>query len=172
MKSKLFLVVMLVLGTFPGALLAQTRDALIGTWKLVSATDTTDKGITKDAFGKDPVGFLTYTPDGRMSATIAFGGRKPLSVPDYIAAPAEERAEAFSTFSAYAGSYTHTGNIVVHHVEVAALQNRVNTDLTRTIAKLDQNYLILRTPPYLKGGVMVNTELVWERLTSGETRSR
>jgi len=171
MKNRL-LVAAFVLLALPTTILAQSKDPLVGTWKLVSATDTTDKGITKDAFGKDPVGFLTYTPDGRMSAAIAFGGRKPLSVSDYVAAPAEERAEAFSTFSAYAGSYKHTGNTVVHHVEVAALQNRVSTDLTRTIVKLDQNHLILRTPPYLKGESMVSTELVWERLTDGETPSR
>ena len=171
MKNRLF-AASLVLLVLPATILAQSKDPLVGTWKLVSATDTTDKGTTKEAFGKDPVGFLTYTPDGRMSAIIAFGGRKSLSVSDYIAAPAQERAEAFSTFSAYAGSYKHTGNTVVHHVEVAALQNRVNTDLTRTIVKLDQNHLILRTPPYLKGGIAVNTELVWERLTNGETPSR
>ena len=172
MRGRLLIGVASILILLPSVLGAQSKEALVGTWKLVSAEDTTDKGVKKDAFGKDPVGFLTYTADGRMMAIISNGGRKSLSVPDSIAAPSEERAAAFSTFGAYAGRYTLTGDRVVHHVEVASLQNRVGTDLTRTIVKLEQNRLILRTPSFLKGGEMVTTQLEWARLTNGETPSR
>ena len=144
--------------------LATPKDSLVGTWKLISAVDTTDKGEAKAAFGQGPVGFLTYTADGRMMAIIAHGARKSLSVPDYISAPAAERAEAFASFSAYAGRYTLNGDKVIHHVEVASLQNRVGTDLTRSIVVLQGDRLVLRTPPFLKGGAMVTTELIWERL--------
>ena len=149
---------------FPSSGLAQSKDTLVGTWKLISAIDTTEKGEAKSAFGQNPVGFLTYTADGRMMAIIAHGPRKLLSVPDYTAAPAEERAEAFATFAAYAGRYTLNGDKVVHHVEISSVQNRVGTDLTRSIVALQGDRLVLRTPPFLKGGVMVTTELIWERL--------
>ena len=150
---------------------AQTKEALVGTWKLVSATDTADKGEVQNAFGNDPVGFLTYTVDGRMMAIISSGGRQPLSVPDYIAAPAKERAEAFATFSAYAGTYTLESHRVVHHVQVSSLQNRVGADLVRTIVSLKDGRLILETPPFLKGGKMVTTELIWERITNGTAKN-
>ena len=149
------------------SLVAQSKDELVGTWKLVSAVDTTDKGEIVYRYGHKPVGFLTYTADGRMMAIISHEGRKPLSVPDYISAPAGERAEAFATFGAYAGRYTLQGNEVTHHVEVASLQNRVNTDLIRTIVSLTDNRLILRAPATRNGGKMVTTELIWERISEG-----
>jgi len=144
----------------------QARDALVGTWKLVSATETTGEGDVKDAFGKNATGFLTYTADGRMTGIISHGGRKPLSAPDFAGAPAAERAEAFSTFAAYAGKYSFSGDKVTHHVEAASLQNWVNTDLVR-IARFEGNRLILRTTQYLKAGVMITAQLVWERITDG-----
>ena len=160
----------LALLAFSSSSLAQSKEALIGTWKLVSATDTTDKGETKDAFGKNPTGFLTYTADGRMMAIISNGGRKPLSVPDYIAAPANERAEAFATFAAYAGTFRLEGTQVTHHVQISSLQNRVGTDLVRTIVSLQNGRLTLRTPPFLKGGKTVTTELTWERIADGNAK--
>jgi Lipocalin-like domain len=63
-----------------------------------------------------------------MMAIISDDGRTPLSVADRIAAPVEERAQAYSTFMAYAGSYTFTCDKMVRHIEVASLQNWVNTD--------------------------------------------
>lgn len=140
------------------------RDALVGTWKLVSATETTKEGESRDAFGRDPTGFLTYTSDGRMIGMISHGDRKPLSVPDYVGAPPAERAEAFATFLAYAGTYKLEGDRVIHHVEASWLENSVGTEQVRDIVKLEGDQLLLRTPPYLKGGKMVTAELLWQRV--------
>ena len=145
------------------AAIAQSKDAVVGTWKLVSYTSTTEKGEIKHFMGEKPTGFLTYTSDGRMSVIITAQGRKSYSVNDPIAAPAEERAEACATMIAYAGSFTFTGNKVTHHVEAASVPNREGTDLVRTV-KLEGNRLILRTPPGLTGGAQVTTEVVWERI--------
>lgn len=154
----------LVILAIPFSAIVQSNDAIVGTWKLVSATDTTDKGEVKDAFGKNPAGLLTYTADGRMMVIITHAGRKSLSVDDYISAPPEERAEAFATVLAYAGRYTHRGGEVIHHIEVCSIQNRVNRDVVRTIVALQGNRLILRTPQRLHGA-MATTELIWERIS-------
>jgi Lipocalin-like domain len=98
-----------------------------------------------------------------MMVVIAEDGRKPLSVADRVSAPVEEKAQAFSTFIAYAGRYTFTGDKVIHHVEVASLQNDVNKNQVRSV-KLQGDRLTLRTPPILRGGVLQTLELVWERL--------
>jgi len=155
---------------------AQSRDAIVGTWRLVSMTNTTAKGEVNYPMGRNPSGFITYTADGRMMVIITGDGRKALSVSDYIAAPAEERAEAFATLAAYAGRYTLTGDKVIHHVEIAWMQNLVSTDLIRSVVKLDSNNLILRTPSgapsILRGGVEVaSQEAVWERVKP-DTSSR
>jgi len=139
--------------------LAQSESALVGTWKLVSASSSADKAV----FGQNPTGFLTYTPEGRMSALVAYDGRRLLSDSDELSAPTEEKAQAFSTFIAYAGRYTFTGHQVIHHVKIASIQNWVNTDLTRDVT-FEGNRLILRTPPMKSGGVLQTFELVWERV--------
>lgn len=98
-----------------------------------------------------------------MMAIISDDGRKPLSVADRVSAPAEERAQAYSTFMAYAGRYTFTCDKVVHHVEIASLQNWVNTDQTRFVT-VRGNRLFIRNTPQLREGVTVTLESVWERL--------
>jgi hypothetical protein len=150
--------------------MAQSKDALMGTWKLVSARDTTETGVTRDTFGPNPAGFLSYTADGRVMAIISNGGRKLLSTIDYVAAPLGERADAFATFVAYAGTFTLEGNQVTHHVEIGSVENRVGTDLVRTILKLDSDQLILRAPPAARGGVTATTVLVWRRWKAASTR--
>ena len=143
---------------------AQCKDSVVGTWKLVSVTARTAEGeVDGVVLGRNPSGLLTYTEDGRMMAIISDDGRKPLSVADRVAAPAEERAQAYSTFTAYAGRYTFTCDKIVHHVEVASLQNWVNTDQTRFVS-LQGNRLIVRNTPQMRGGVAVALESVWERL--------
>jgi hypothetical protein len=104
-----------------------------------------------------------------MMAMIAFDGRKPLSVNDYITAPAGERAQAFATFVAYAGRYTFTGDKVVHHVEVSSLQNLVHTDQVRLVT-LKGDRLSLRMPSSPVGGVSHDAELVFERIKEEPTR--
>jgi len=78
---------------FPFNGLAQSKNALVGTWKLLSATETTKTGEVRDVSGwKNPTGLLTYTADGRVMVIMTSGGRKPLSV----GATAEEKAELFT----------------------------------------------------------------------------
>ena len=94
---------------------------------------------------------------------IGYSGRKALSVGDLSLAAVEEKAEAFSTFLAYAGRYTLKEDRVIHHVEVSSLQNWVNTDLVRLI-QFQGDRIVLRTPPTASNGKIKTWELVWERV--------
>ena len=96
-----------------------------------------------------------------MAAVISYGGRRLLSA-DRIAASVGERAEAFATSFAYGGRYSVDGDRVIHHVEVASVQNWVGADLVRTF-ELGEGRLCLRTPSLLVGGEPRVAELVWER---------
>jgi lipocalin-like protein len=164
MKKALLLTVAILSAAFPSIGIAQSKNDLVGTWKLLSVSYVMNNGQTnKEPYGPHPTGFITYTADDRMMATIAFDGRKPLSVNDFITAPAEERAQAFATFVAYAGRYTFTGDKVIHHVEVASLQNLVHTDQVRLVI-LQGDKLTLSTPSSPVGGVPHNAELIFERI--------
>ena len=140
---------------------AQTH---VGTWKLVSVSSSTVSGERNDTpFGPSPAGFLTYTRDGRMTAIISYGGRKQLSSSDSRSAPAEEQAEAFRTFVAYAGRYTLNGDKVIHHVEISSIQDWVDTDLIRSI-RFEGERIALVAPPTSVGGKIQTFNLIWQRL--------
>ena len=142
----------------------RAQDKLVGTWKLVSASSSTDNGkVNKEAYGPNPTGILTFTPEGRMMTIIAMGDRKTLSVADRVSAPVEERAEAFSSFIAYAGSYSLVNDKETLRIDVSSLQNWVGTDQVRFVS-FQGDHLTLRTPPMPRGGVLLTFELVWERL--------
>lgn len=96
-----------------------------------------------------------------MAVIICHSDRKPLSG-DRISAPSEERAEAYTTFSAYSGRYTLVGDKVTHHVEISSVENWVKTDLIRLI-KFEGERVRSITPPLSLGGIVRTTELTWER---------
>lgn len=135
-------------------------DKLVGTWQLLSASSTTSTGERdENPYGRNPRGFLTYGGDGRVTALISYGGRKPLSA----AVSQEEQAEAFKTFFAYAGRYTVSGDQVTHHIEVSSIQNYVNRELVRTFT-MEGDRIILVTPPTLVNGKIQTVTLTWQRL--------
>jgi len=154
----------LVLAAPQGIASAQTKETLIGTWRLLKISLLNDKGVAKDEV--DLTGFLTYTRDGRMSSIITEGVRKPLTGSRYTA-PANERAEAFASSLAYAGTFDLKGDKVIHHVEASTYPNFVNTDLVRTITKFDGNRITLRVtnPLIARDGMQYAYEdLLWERV--------
>jgi hypothetical protein len=147
-----------------GQVQAQGIGDVTGTWQLLSAAAFVD-GVVADSipFGSSPTGRLTYTADGRVSAIVSASGRRPLSIADLRAAPAAERADAFATSLAYAGQYRVSGDSIIHHVEVASVQNWVGTDLVRLASRAGDR-LTLETPPLSYGGRLKVFTLVWVRL--------
>ena len=140
------------------------NSAILGTWKLVSASSSSSDGERSDTpLGVGPTGFITYTPDGRMSAIISHGGRKPLFAAGPTPPTTEQRADAFSTFVAYAGRFTLKSDEVIHHVEISFIQDWVGTDQVRKI-KLEGERLVLSTPPMSTGGKIMTIEFIWQRL--------
>jgi Lipocalin-like domain len=140
-----------------------TSEKLVGTWKLVAASSVTSNGDRNETpYGQNPVGFLSYAPDARVTAIISYGGRKPLA----IGASAEEQAEAFRTFLAYAGRYTFSADKITHRIEVSSIQSYVNKDLVRSV-RFNGDRMTLVTPPTVVNGKVQTIELIWERLPVG-----
>jgi len=160
--TKWLLAAALVLTALPSSVMAQSKKSLVGTWTLVSAKTTSDKGAVQDMYGPNPTGFLTYTTDGRMSVIVADSRRKPLFS---SGAPAAEAiTEAFSSFTAYAGSYTVTGDRVTHHIEVSSYQDFVNTDEMSSI-EIQGDRLTLRAGQLVdRATSQPNSEIIWERM--------
>ncbi len=147
------------------------NNPLIGIWKLISAIAIQSDGtINLEVYGAHPVGYITYTSDGHIMVMFSRSDRSLLSQevqsplsPQMQSLPVEELAQAYTTFNAYAGTYTLSGDTVIHQLEIASIPNRVGTTLVRTFT-LSESRLTLLTPPVLSDGVETVFELVWERI--------
>jgi Lipocalin-like domain len=141
------------------AIVAAPR-ALIGAWALESFVTDEQGGIEKPRFGLNPVGYLIYTADGHMSATLMGVHRAALAAPDGSSSTHSEIASSLANFLSYAGRFEIRGNHVFHHVEVSVFTNLVGTTLERQF-DLSGDVLTIKTlPPEIWNG---SNRLVWRR---------
>ena len=149
--------------------------SLIGTWRLVEWTFTVDDSRPTRPWGGNPEGLLTYTEDGRMSASLMSNGRPGAPTRTLSAAPIEIRAAAAAGYLSYAGSYSIDGSDVLHHIELSLMPNWVGTTERRLIEwtpSEDGFDLILSTPPTkTDGGRLAVNRLRWERMPSNPPMS-
>ena len=141
---------------------------LYGTWRLVSDISTlVTTGEHSDLYGPAPLGFLTYMPDGRMSAILCDSSRPKPS--DLAKVTDEERLKLYRTMNAYAGTFALVGSTVTHHIEISLNGTWTGTDQVRQLT-LEGDTLIIRLGPQPRntdGKVAVN-ELKWVRVKSAQ----
>ena len=145
------------------SVLADDKERLIGTWKLVEAvSEDLATGEKTNIYKGGAAGFITYGPDGRMMAVIVDAVRKKPAGN----VPTGPEAEAlFRTMTAYAGSYIVKGSEVIHHVDASWNETWTGTDQHRNY-KLDGDRLRIATAPSpnpFTGKMSVRT-LVWEKV--------
>ncbi|MCL1692844.1 MAG: lipocalin-like domain-containing protein, partial [Actinomycetia bacterium] len=144
---------------------------LIGTWRLVEWTFTVNDSRPTHPWGGDPVGLLTYSEDGRMSASLMSVGRPPAPTRTLSAAPVDIRAAAAAGYLSYAGAYTLEGDDVLHHIELSLMPNWVGRTERRHIEWLATESgkdLILSTPPTrTDGGRTAVNRLRWGKIRTG-----
>jgi len=140
------------------------RERLIGTWRLVAAVnEDAATGEKTDLFGSNPIGYLMYGADGRMSVIQV---RRDRPKPVGPVATAAEAEALFKSLLSYGGTYTIDGDEVTHHVDVSWNESWTGTRQTRTF-RLDGNHLHLSLPPSPNpvDGRMSVRSVVWERMT-------
>jgi hypothetical protein len=146
-------------------------NTLIGTWQLVEWTFTVDDSRPTHPWGGNPAGLLTYTTDGRMSASLMSLGRPEAPTRTLSAAPADIRAAAAAGYLSYTGAYSMDGDDVLHHIELSLMPNWVGKTERRHIEWLptDAGYdLILSTPPTrTDGGRTAINRLRWTPVKPG-----
>jgi hypothetical protein len=140
----------------------ERTNALIGAWRLVAMEYRYPDGRLRYPYGREAVGYIIYTADGRMSATLMAGGRAPFGAEYGRGKGRETKAAAFETYLSYAGRYEFPGDRVIHHVEVALIPDWVGTTLTR-LAQFEGDRLTLSTEADPRGRLTVIT---WERVAS------
>lgn len=139
---------------------------LVGSWTLLSwrTLGQAEDGSERIAhpMGEHPSGVIHYGADGRMAVLIASAGRAPFAGGDFLGGTSEERARAYRTFIAYAGSYEVRTDRVLHHVDISSYPNWVGSVQERFV-RFDGGRLVLSTAPILTDGRSRRSELVWER---------
>ncbi|MBZ9793002.1 lipocalin-like domain-containing protein [Rhizobium sp. 3T7] len=118
--------------------------ALHGTWRMVSwKRKMVASGTVSDVMGPDPVGFLSYQPDGRMMALVV-SSERPVS--NGKMPTDSEKVALFDSMLAYAGTYTFDNGRVIHHVDASWNPAWGVTDLVRPFS-IDGNRLRISGAP-------------------------
>lgn len=142
----------------------QAASQLVGTWRLVSASQTMADGSDRPDpdLGPKPRGYITYTPTGRVCTMIGSSERS-LWADGAHPTPAEARA-IFANMVAYCGTYTvdAVAGVVIHHVEIDLSPNHVGLDRRRRF-KLSGDRLELHPAPPWPAGVRDWT-VTWQRV--------
>ena len=135
----------------------QTAADLLGAWRLESWSLVYEDGRAPEhPLGTDAKGFIMYTADGHVSATLARARRQPFTSGD-----AAEKAQAYDDSFAYAGRYEFRDGTVFHSIEVATSPALAGVTSTRHI-HLDGDRLTLTGPDFSPGAPRSH-RIVWRR---------
>ena len=138
------------------------RERLVGSWDLVSLENRGANGKNFYPFGEHPIGRITYTPDGMMTAQIMRGERQPFRTADLYSGTVEEKAAAYDSYIAYYGTFTvdPTTHTVKHQVTGSLFPNWIGGEQMRFYA-IHGDDLILTTKPFHAQGTEVTAHVVW-----------
>jgi hypothetical protein len=142
------------------------RDAalsrLLGTWRLVSVEARGGDGAITLPYGREPVGYLTYTAEGRMAVSIMRAPASRVKSGDLFLGAAEALG-AGHAYIGYSGTVTVEGDTVVHTLDTCSYPNWVGTAQRRRFL-LEGDRLTLTTPPIERGGTGAVATVIWVRL--------
>lgn len=137
--------------------------ALVGTWALESWEVVDSTGAVDQPFGKTPVGYIMYSPEGYMAVAFMPPGRPPFGAADILGGTPDEKGAAIGTYISYCGRYEVAGDRVRHHIELSLFPNWTGVTQER-IVSLSGDTLCISTPPLLIKGKVQTAHLVWKRV--------
>lgn len=111
--------------------MSHSPDDFIGTWQLIDwRIEYSDGGGTRP-FGEAARGYIIYSTDGTMTASIAKAERPPFGIANARNASADQKAAAFDSYFHYAGLWRIEGEDVVHAVVISLNPDMTGTDQRR-----------------------------------------
>jgi hypothetical protein len=92
---------------------ADDREKILGLWRLVSwETEFQETGEREAVMGKNPTGYVLFSPEGRFWAIVTGEGREAPKTD-------QDRAELFKSMTAYSGKYRLEGDKFIVTVDVS-----------------------------------------------------
>lgn len=136
----------------------------IGAWSLVDWQILYPDGTATRPFGENPRGYILYTENGIMSATLAVAERKRLGHENARNASQQQKADAFDSFLNYGGPWQLDGDEVVHTVTFSMNQDLVGTQQRRSARFDGCGGLELSAHQLLADGTSRRHVLQWQRV--------
>lgn len=152
------LAVTLIIMAFPSAGSAQRKNALVGTWKLVSWQVIVENEAPQNVFGSNPKGYLILTREGRSIVVTTADNRKG-GMGD------SERAALHKSMLAYSGKYRIEGNDFITVVDVSWNEDWNGTEQRRHY-RIEGDKLFIESAPapsIVFPGKIDFRRIVWER---------
>ena len=129
---------------YRGVAMSQLTSQLLGSWRMTSWTiEVLETGEVKDALGKNPRGYINYSPDGRVMVLVL---HKDRPMPKALVPMTEEKISLYDTMIAYAGTYSVENDRVIHQVDMSWNKAWEGTKQIRFI-KMDGRTLTYKTAP-------------------------
>lgn len=137
--------------------------ALIGRWDILTWEQLYDDGRRQLPMGESLTGFIRYTEDGDMMCMIAKTDR-----PDFVTggqwnADASEKAQAYESILAYAGTYSLTGDQVIHKVDISLFPNWKGGEQRRRLELRDDGTLAISARLEENTPQARTAQLLWKR---------
>ncbi len=134
----------------------------IGAWQLVDwRIEYSDGGVTRP-FDEGAHGYIVYSADGTMTASIAKTARPPFGIANARNATAEQKAAAFDTYFHYAGLWRIEDEEVVHQVTMSLNPGMTGTEQRRLAVFDGSGGLTLSAHEGLKDGASRHHILQWK----------
>lgn len=142
----------------------RTASWLVGRWRLLSSIVRDRGGTVHYPMGAEPEGSLVYTPAGWVACQIAAAERLPIATEALFSGPESERAQAYSTYVAYCGTYRVDAidKTITHHITMSLFPNWRGVEHHRQY-ELTGDQLTLTAPPIKAGNDLLVAELRWSR---------
>jgi hypothetical protein len=131
---------------------------ILGIWKMVSidweGQETGDR--IPFILGMNPMGYVIYTPEGRMMTIATRDGRKPPIT-------TQDRAKLFDSMNAFTGTYRLEGDRCIIQVDVASFPAQIGERVSFIKFGGDR---FCATSDWIPGagGHMGRTIITWERV--------
>ena len=98
---------------------------ILGIWKLASyEAEFQATGEREPVLGKNPTGYIIFTPQGRMMVVLTGEGRKPANTD-------QDRADLLKSMFAYTGMYRLEGDKWITKVDVSWIPAWIGTEQVR-----------------------------------------
>ena len=138
---------------------AQSQNWILGTWKLVSATQI-ENSQAKEYLGSRPLGQVIFGADGQFSNILLRSDLPKFQANNRGAGTADENAAVVKGSVALFGTYSLNGDTLKMHIEGSTFPNWVNTDQMR-IVHLSGDQFTYENAAASGGG---NVKLVFQRV--------